>query len=343
MAEKAAHLTSATFSTKPSVFEVLAQDSLMTTIRPALKHAVKVLAESRPDKFGWLLRLYDELYTLLDLILQNYYLHSHNGSFAENFYGIKRIPCVEQLTDKGRLPKSCLYRSIACLVFIPYIKHKLDFMFEELRHRINTGRQSQNTNLNKLYKAFVTVYPYVHMIWEGSILVYLTSYMFGKSKWHSPFVKLSSVELVHQQEQDFEPSQIHSTDTWNDLSLNKKALFICKRAASVTAITLSTGLSVGVFFLQFLDWWYASDTNAPSLLALPTPDPPQPDVDETLPPHNICPICLRMRTNDTALSVSGFVFCYPCIYEHIQQYGSCPVTSYPARKDHLIKLYRPDI
>ena len=61
------------------------------------------------------------------------------------------------------------------------------------------------------------MYPYVHMIWEGSILVYLTSYMFGKSKWHSPFVKLSSVELVHQQEQDFEPSQIHSTDTWNDL------------------------------------------------------------------------------------------------------------------------------
>ena len=55
------------------------------------------------------------------------------------------------------------------------------------------------------------------MIWEGSILVYLTSYMFGKSKWHSPFVKLSSVELVHQQEQDFEPSQIHSTDAWNDL------------------------------------------------------------------------------------------------------------------------------
>jgi peroxin-12 len=52
-------------------------------------------------------------------------------------------------------------------------------------------------------------------------------------------------------------------------------LFICKRAASVTAITLSTGLSVGVFFLQFLDWWYVSDTNAPSLLALPIPDPPQ--------------------------------------------------------------------
>lgn len=42
MAERAAHITSASFTTKPSIFEVIAQESLMTTIRPALKHAVKV-------------------------------------------------------------------------------------------------------------------------------------------------------------------------------------------------------------------------------------------------------------------------------------------------------------
>ncbi|CAC5413444.1 PEX12 [Mytilus coruscus] len=87
--------------------------------------------------------------------------------------------------------------------------------------------------------------------------------------------------------------------------------------------------------------WYTSDNNPPSLLAMSTPDPPESDVDETLPPYDICPVCLKRRTNDTALSVSGFVFCYPCIYEHIQRYSSCPVTSYPARKEHLIKLYPP--
>lgn len=41
------------------------------------------------------------------------------------------------------------------------------------------------------------------------------------------------------------------------------------------AITLSMGLSVGVFFLQFLEWWYASDQKTRSLTALPNPPPPQ--------------------------------------------------------------------
>lgn len=37
-----------------------------------------------------------------------------------------------------------------------------------------------------------------------------------------------------------------------------------------------------------------------------------------------------------------FVFCYPCIYDYIKQHQCCPVTSYPSRQEHLIKLYPPD-
>ncbi|KAI4786705.1 hypothetical protein KUCAC02_036955, partial [Chaenocephalus aceratus] len=44
MAEAGAHLTSSgsSVSEQPSVFEVLAQESLMEAVRPALRHAVKV-------------------------------------------------------------------------------------------------------------------------------------------------------------------------------------------------------------------------------------------------------------------------------------------------------------
>ena len=41
------------------------------------------------------------------------------------------------------------------------------------------------------------------------------------------------------------------------------------------AVALSSGLSVGVFFLQFLEWWYSSDQHSVSLTALPVPDPPE--------------------------------------------------------------------
>lgn len=44
MAERGAHLTTAAPADedRPSIFEVLAQDSLMGAVKPALLHAVKV-------------------------------------------------------------------------------------------------------------------------------------------------------------------------------------------------------------------------------------------------------------------------------------------------------------
>lgn len=42
MAEHGAHITAASVDDQPSIFEVVAQDSLMTAVRPALQHVVKV-------------------------------------------------------------------------------------------------------------------------------------------------------------------------------------------------------------------------------------------------------------------------------------------------------------
>lgn len=42
MAEAGAHLTSSAVREQPSIFEVLAQESLVEAVKPALRHAVKV-------------------------------------------------------------------------------------------------------------------------------------------------------------------------------------------------------------------------------------------------------------------------------------------------------------
>ena len=47
MAEHGAHLTSAQSADEPTIFEVLAQDSLMLIIRPAVKHAVRVCIKKK--------------------------------------------------------------------------------------------------------------------------------------------------------------------------------------------------------------------------------------------------------------------------------------------------------
>lgn len=341
MAENAAHITSATLTSVPSIFEVLAQESLMGSVRPALKHAVKVLAESRPDKFGCLLRWYDEIYTGLDFILQNYYLHKYSASFAENFYDLKRV--VNGASSSKNLPRRALWKSLVCLVILPYLKQKLDHWFEEARHSYNIGRQPKGQMYNRLYKVFLAVYPYIHMSWEGSLLAYQVAYMLGKISRHSPFLHLTGTKLCHVDGEEEEPSHsLPFSQLWSSASLPGKLNLVTRKALSVAAVTLSTSLSVGVFFLQFLEWWYASENNAPSLMALPVPDPPKTDKDLVKTPHNVCPLCLKQRTNDTALSTSGFVFCYPCIYDYIRQHQCCPVTSYPSHQQHLIKLYPPD-
>lgn len=302
--------------------------------------SLKVLVESRPDKFTWLLQYYDEIYTVFDFILQNYYLKFYNASFAENFYGLKRVPLKgPPLKD---LPKRIHWKSLICLVFLPYVKQKLDKLFEDSRYAVNSGQYSQKNLLGQLYRAFVSIYPYVHTVWEGSVLWYQMAYMFGKSNWHSPFVKLSEVELRNLEASDLEDKTLSSSTSWDQASASQKVKILLKKGLNITAVTLSTSLSVGVFFLQFLDWWYSNDENSTSLLSLPVPDPPAHNTDITTAPLGVCPVCMKTRTNDTALSISGYVFCYTCIREYIQQHKCCPVTNYPASSDHLVKLYPPD-
>lgn len=112
------------------------------------------------------------------------------------------------------------------------------------------------------------------------------------------------------------------------------------------AMSLSTSLSLGVFFLQFLEWWYSSENQSTvkSLTTLPTPPPPVHLDDRAVAgAHSkLCPLCRKVRANDTALSTSGFVFCYRCIYVYVKANQRCPLTGYPSGVQHLIKIYSPE-
>ncbi|XP_076452414.1 peroxisome assembly protein 12-like [Babylonia areolata] len=337
MAEHATHLTSATDVGQPSIFEVLAQENLMTTVRPAGKHAIRVLAESRPERFGWLLQWYDEIYTLFDFILQHHYLSHYSASFAENFYDLKRV-VSEEKGPSGQLSWGTKWRSLILLVGVPYVKQKLDQTFEDLKYREDTLSRRADAPLKvKTSRAFLALYPYLHAAWEGTALYHMLAYTFQHSRWHSLPLRMSGTELRHNTDDESTGGVQMAWEAAKDSNWWHRATTGVLRG---TVAVLSTGLSVGVFFLQFLDWWYNSDANAPLLTALPTPPPPPRDSTETSAPH-VCPLCQRLRTNETALSVSGYVFCFPCIHEYLKTHGCCPVTSYPARTQHLIKIYQP--
>ncbi|XP_014664971.1 PREDICTED: peroxisome assembly protein 12-like [Priapulus caudatus] len=341
MAEHGANIsTTSNASNQPSIFEVLAQESLMSAVRPALKHVCKILAEKFPEKFGWLFHFSDEVYLTLDIIVQNYCLAKLSASFAENFYGMKRVPLEKNQLNK--LSRRIHLKSLAFLVLIPYIKTKLDKLFERWREENADGRfQDSRGRYVSMVKVYLAAYPYAHMTYEGAMLCYRLAYVFGKSRFHSPLLKLADVELQSLTMEDMmalnvegSSSLIQPEDSWSDVSRK-----VCKRLVGTVAVCLSSGLSASVFFLQFMEWWYRSEHSShDTITALPIPEPPKGVYDVKL-LDGVCPVCGQERTNETALSTSGFVFCYPCIHSYIQESGKCPITGFPSSLECLIKLY----
>ncbi|RVW23756.1 Peroxisome biogenesis protein 12 [Vitis vinifera] len=85
-----------------------------------------------------------------------------------------------------------------------------------------------------------------------------------------------------------------------------------------------TGLIAAVFFFKMMEWWYQSAEermSAPTVY--PPPPPPPPKVaKEGIPlpsDRTICPLCSQKRTNPSVVAVSGFVFCYACIFKYVSQ------------------------
>ncbi|KAJ0000686.1 hypothetical protein NQD34_005706 [Periophthalmus magnuspinnatus] len=350
MAEAGAHLTSRAAQEQPSIFEVLAQESLMEAVKPALRHAVKVLAESNPSRYGVLWRCFDELYLLLDILLQKHFLSHCSASFSENFYGLKRV-CGGQL---GRLALSSrsYWRSLLLLCLVPYLRAKLEALLAKQRDEEDFSIRLSQSRFQRMYRALVAAYPYVSSAWQALVFCQQLLFVFGVAKTHSPLLWLARVRLARLSTQDIRDMELREEKPREPAggSPLHRTWHLLSQATRGPAVSLSTTLSLGVFFLQFLEWWYSSENQSTvkTLTTLPAPPPPlhlQPanqsaaESDRFL---QTCPLCHRPRTNATVLSTSGFVFCYPCVYAYVKAHRRCPVTGYPSELQQLVKIYCPE-
>ncbi|XP_077411839.1 peroxisome assembly protein 12 isoform X2 [Vanacampus margaritifer] len=347
MAEAGAHLTSSTVREQPSIFEVLAQESLMEAVKPALKHAVKVLAESNPSHFGFLWRHFDELYLLLDVVLQKHFLSHCSASFSENFYGLKRVSLGRGFPVGLGLHTKARWRSLLLLCLVPYLRAKLEASFARQREEEDFSIRLAQSRSQRLYRAAVAAYPYVNSAWRAWIFCQQLLFVFGAVRTHNPLLWLARVRLARLNERDIRDMELNASKrgiTTGDSTL-QRLWWLMSQAARGMAVSLSTSLSLGVFLLQFLEWWYSSDNQAAvkSLTSLAAPPPPlHLHTDDAAADTSSCPLCRRLRVNATALSTSGFVFCYRCVYTYVKANRRCPLTGYPTELQHLIKIYSPD-
>ncbi|KAH8266492.1 hypothetical protein KR044_008055 [Drosophila immigrans] len=97
-------------------------------------------------------------------------------------------------------------------------------------------------------------------------------------------------------------------------------------------------LEVVAFFLQFIQWWYSNDQRRKVGGTLQNPEALCKEEQQPL-KSGECPVCLMQLQTPTACAVSGYVYCWKCIVNHLKREGSCPVSKYPISIDDLVRIY----
>lgn len=117
------------------------------------------------------------------------------------------------------------------------------------------------------------------------------------------------------------------------------------RLSHLMADNLQYTLVASVFGFKLLEWWFTiAEEKIREQHALPPPPPPLPleaspagvglPEDKTL-----CPLCRRTRVNPALAEVSGYAFCYVCLFDYVAQKGCCPVTRARMSTEQVRRLY----
>ncbi|XP_010934246.1 peroxisome biogenesis protein 12 [Elaeis guineensis] len=204
----------------------------------------------------------------------------------------------------------------------------------------------------RIMSVIACCYPWIHATNEGLSFAYQLLYLLDATGFYSPGLHALGIHVCRATGQELMDSssrisRIRSRELerlrgplW--LKAVQRVLLSC---IYTTLDYAQTGLIAAVFFFKMMEWWYQSAEermSAPTVYP-PPPPPPPPKVAKDgipLPPdRTLCPLCSQKRVNPSVIAVSGFVFCYACIFKYVSQYKRCPVTLMPATVEHIRRLF----
>ncbi|KAL2370904.1 peroxisome assembly protein 12 [Blastomyces gilchristii SLH14081] len=302
---------------KPSLFEILSEQQLSALLPPSLRYVLAVATHRHPRYLLRALNSYDELYALLSLLVERYYLRTFGGSFTENFYSLKRERVLA--TKNGEVPRaqlgaagpvretlklrsSDIWKNLAVMVGIPYLKRKLDEGYDihaaphaalaasggggpryhpddDLPHN-PTVRQ----RLMHYYKWFLrNVYPSLNAAYYFAILAFNLAYLFDNTKYSSPFLWLIGTRIRRLGPADHAAIELATqppkakTKTPGTRPSGALGFLRPENIYPHLLGSLKIFLPTSIFALKFLEWWHASDFSrqlarkATEALDLPAP------------------------------------------------------------------------
>lgn len=151
------------------------------------------------------------------------------GSFAENFYGLKRVSSRHLDTIKFNSPinsqsspaltKREINKSLLVLVGLPYVKCRLDLLYQQVAGSgsILGDEQEELDNEEladpatplkrklriRLVRLFKKVYPIINLLYYGSGLVYNVGYLFNKTKYYTPWLHMIGLQVQRMSMNDY--------------------------------------------------------------------------------------------------------------------------------------------
>lgn len=285
---------------KPSLFELLAEQQLADLLPPTLRYLLAVATHRYPRYLLRVLNNYDEVYALLGVAVERYYLQTFGGSFTENFYALKRekvlsveggeikrtqLAVPDEVRQRLRLGGADVWKNLAVLVGIPYLKRKLDESYDIHiapsasllmsgslggPRYLDRDALPQNATIEQklmwYYKWFLrNVYPSLNAAYYFSILAFSLGYLFDGTKYSSPFLWMIGSRMRRMGPADYRAIDAASAAADKAASvagrpgqglsglLSPRTLY--PRLLSSLKILLPTS----IFALKFLEWWHASD------------------------------------------------------------------------------------
>ncbi|KAJ9639155.1 uncharacterized protein PV06_09188 [Exophiala oligosperma] len=282
---------------KPSLFELLSEQQLAALLPPTLRYLLAVATHRHPRYLLRILNNYDEVYGLLSLVVERYYLKTFGGSFTENFYGLKRekvlninggeikrtqLAVPEEVRQRLKLSGTDIWKNLVVLVGIPYLKRKLDESYDIHiaptasllmaggPRYLNRDELPPNPTIRQrlmwYYKWFLrNVYPSINAAYHFSILAFSLGYLFDGTKYSNPFLWMIGTRMRRMGAADYRAIDAASeaaSKATNVGGLPGQGLSGLLHPRTLYPRILSSLrilLPTSIFALKFLEWWHASD------------------------------------------------------------------------------------
>ncbi|KAK9876126.1 hypothetical protein WA026_011243 [Henosepilachna vigintioctopunctata] len=295
MALHAANFTT-TSHNKPSILEIMAQDSLDSSLYPALQKIAEFVVSSFQNKYNWPYKHHEKLLLVVNGLMQYYYLKCFDSSFSESFYGMKRV-----FINGQTLSESYRIFSAFCLSVLPFLNNFITQKYDLFKTQDLEGSLSSEFP-DKIKRIFLKIYPFFVMMCTPIQLACYLKYMSGKQESQSPILWLLNLKLVYTE-------SIDNVGFW--IPLFRRELCWSEFFKGFLKNFTTTSLHVLAFSMQFVQ---CLKNVAPNFKFTSLPMIPAPTADDKSSKHTgECPICRQCWKMPAVLTVSGYVFCFTCI------------------------------